>query len=103
MGTGLGPRAAVPTTWGRVASRVETRGGLLCLFAAGLAVRLVLARYSDGLTFDVSLFRQWSDRLVQGGPAHFYAPGYFADYPPGYLYVLLVLGYVSRALRGEPG
>src|SRR5207245_9496 len=68
----------------------------------GLAIRLVLARHSGGLQFDVSLFRQWSDRLVLRGPAHFYEPGYFADYPPGYLYVLLALGKASRVMSGEP-
>jgi Gpi18-like mannosyltransferase len=71
------------------------------LFALGLLIRLILARYSGGLRFDVSLFRQWSERLVQVGPAHFYAPGYFADYLPGYLYVLLALGKASHALSGR--
>ena len=33
------------------------------------------------------------------GPGGFYAPGYFADYPPGYMYVLWVLGAVSHALE----
>ena len=86
----------------RVASSIETRRGLLCLFALGLAIRLVLAVSSDGLSFDVSLFRQWSDRLVQRGPTQFYEPGYFADYPPGYLYVLLVVGKLSRVVMGGP-
>jgi hypothetical protein len=74
----------------------------LALFAAGLVIRLILARYSVGLGFDVRLFRQWSDRLVELGPGSFYAPEYFADYPPGYLYVLWVLGKASRVLLGGP-
>ena len=72
------------------------------LFTVGVLIRLVLARYSEGLAFDLGLFRQWSDRLVERGPSQFYEPGYFADYPPGYLYVLFVLGKISRLLRGEP-
>jgi dolichyl-phosphate-mannose-protein mannosyltransferase len=86
----------------RVASWLQARHALLMLFALGLGIRLALARHSEGLEFDVGLFRQWSDRLVERGPAHFYEPGYFADYPPGYLYVLFVLGKISRLLRGEP-
>ncbi len=86
----------------RAVSPLQTRQALLLLFALGLGIRLVLAGHSEGLSFDVGLFRQWSDRLVQRGPAHFYEPGYFADYPPGYLYVLFVLGKMSRLLRGEP-
>lgn len=86
----------------RVRFWLQSREALLFLFAMGLAIRLVLARHSAGLSFDVGLFREWSDRLVERGPAHFYEPGYFADYPPGYLYVLFLLGKLSRLLRGEP-
>jgi len=86
----------------RVASQLQNRRALLVLFALGLVIRLILARHSEGLAFDVGLFREWSDRLVQRGPARFYETGYFADYPPGYLYVLFVLGKLSVLLRGEP-
>jgi Gpi18-like mannosyltransferase len=88
----------------RAAAWLETPRGLLCLFFVGLAVRLVLARISEGLWFDVTLFRTWSNRLAQSGPAGFYAAPsqYVVDYPPGYLYVLLALGRASRALLGQP-
>ena len=100
--TSLDDDTPAPMIGRRMASWIESPGGLVCLFALGLAIRLVLARHSGGLQFDVSLFRQWSDRLVLRGPAHFYEPGYFADYPPGYLYVLLALGKASRVMSGEP-
>src|SRR6185503_16127423 len=32
--------------------------------------------------------------LAQLGPGRFYEPGYFSDYPPGYLYVLWLLGAI---------
>ncbi|MGH9258174.1 MAG: hypothetical protein ACRD3C_26735 [Vicinamibacterales bacterium] len=88
----------------RLVSWVNTPRGLVCLFAAGLTVRLVIARISEGLWFDVTLFRLWSDRLVERGPSGFYLPPaeYEVDYPPGYLYVLLALGKASRALLGGP-
>jgi Gpi18-like mannosyltransferase len=101
MPTRLDERAAASIIVGRIGSWIGTPLGLVCLFALGLLTRLILARYSGGLRFDVSLFRQWSERLVQVGPAHFYAPGYFADYLPGYLYVLLALGKASHALSGR--
>lgn len=85
----------------RVLPELETWYALLLLFALGLALRLALARHTAGLAFDVGLFREWSDRLVERGPSHFYERGYFADYPPGYLYVLYVLGKLSLLLRGE--
>jgi hypothetical protein len=49
----------------RVASWLETPRGLLCLFLFGLAIRLVLVRISEGLLFDVTLFRVWSNRLAR--------------------------------------
>jgi dolichyl-phosphate-mannose-protein mannosyltransferase len=88
--------------WEWISARFGDWSGLLVLFALGLGVRLLLAWYSDGLTFDVSLFRAWSDRLVARSPADFYAADYFADYPPGYLYVLLALGHLSRLVLGAP-
>jgi len=38
---------------------------------------------------------------VERGPRQFYEPGYFVDYPPGYLYVLFILGKLSRLVQGE--
>jgi dolichyl-phosphate-mannose-protein mannosyltransferase len=87
---------------GLVASWLDSPTGLAGLFALGLLIRILAARTSAGLQFDVSLFRQWSDRLVQHGPSEFYGGG-FADYPPGYLYVLLLLGRAWRALSGGGG
>lgn len=85
-----------------VTTQFRSLAALVILFTLGLMIRLALARHSEGLAFDVGLFRQWSDRLVERGPSRFYEPGYFVDYPPGYLYVLFVLGKLSRLLRGEP-
>jgi dolichyl-phosphate-mannose-protein mannosyltransferase len=93
----------------RIVKFFDSRTGLACLFAGGLLIRLVLARRSGGLAFDVSLFRSWSERMVHGGPSHMYSSGHFdpaapnfVDYTPGYLYVLLFLGKVSHAVTGGP-
>lgn len=44
----------------------------------------------------MNTFIAWGQRLVDRGPGGFYEKGYFADYPPGYLYVL----YLLSAIRG---
>lgn len=88
------PRGAWWASW------IESWRGLLWLFGIGLAVRLILARYSVGMTFDVTLFRTYLHRMVELGPSGFYGPGYWDDYPPGYLYILLALGKVHAAVRG---
>ena len=69
----------------------------------GLGLRLLLAYFSDGLWYDVTLFKVWSNRLANDGLAGFYEPtdNYVVDYPPGYLYVLMVLGKASSVLFGH--
>jgi Gpi18-like mannosyltransferase/predicted membrane-bound dolichyl-phosphate-mannose-protein mannosyltransferase len=65
-----------------------------------LIIRIWLAR-SGGFPFDMGTFAAWSNKLATQGPRGFYAdPNYFVDYPPGYLYVLLILGRISKFLLG---
>ena len=71
----------------RAARWTATPAGLTALFVGGLVLRLLLAR-GGGFPADTAIFQAWSARLADLGPGGFYEPGYFADYPPGYLYVL---------------
>jgi predicted membrane-bound dolichyl-phosphate-mannose-protein mannosyltransferase len=63
------------------------------LITLGVALRLLTLR-SPGFPSDVGTFQAWAEQMVRVGPAAFYAPDYFVDYPPGYLYVLWFLGAV---------
>ncbi|HKY52170.1 MAG TPA: phospholipid carrier-dependent glycosyltransferase [Candidatus Limnocylindria bacterium] len=82
-----------------VAARDERRARLAIvgLIALGVLVRLATLR-SPGFPSDVGTFQAWAEHLAQVGPAAFYSPEYFSDYPPGYLYVLWIFG---RLLDGE--
>jgi len=71
---------------------------LVCLFALGLILRLVVAS-STGLQFDLDYFRTWTVRLTVLGPSHFYDSGFPAD-PPGYPLVLLGLSKINSLLGG---
>ena len=62
------------------------------LLGLALALRLVLALCTDGYPYDMSCFVAWGNKLAEQGPAAFYSEGYFADYPPGYLWVLGLVG-----------
>ena len=62
------------------------------LLGGALLLRLVLALVTDGYPYDMSCFVAWGDKLAAEGPAAFYSEGYFADYPPGYLWVLGLVG-----------
>ncbi|HVE92713.1 MAG TPA: phospholipid carrier-dependent glycosyltransferase [Actinomycetota bacterium] len=84
----------------RAAEWASTPAGLAWLFVIGFAIRLWLAR-GPGFKIDMGTFSYWADRLATVGPSHFYDdPELFADYPPGYLYVLWGVGKLSRALTG---
>lgn len=72
---------------------------LFILFALALALRLTAAGAFRGFDNDTACFAAWADRIFQVGPRGFYADGTFADYPPGYLYLLYPVGAL-RALLG---
>ena len=69
----------------------DTRALWLILVGA-VALRLVLSLVTEGYPYDMSCFVAWGEKLAAQGPAAFYSEGYFADYPPGYLYVLGLVG-----------
>lgn len=63
---------------------------LPALLLVGLVVRLVFIN-NEGYTTDVSTFQAWAISLAEHGFGTFYNSG-FADYPPGYFYVLALVG-----------
>ncbi|MEX0873807.1 MAG: phospholipid carrier-dependent glycosyltransferase [Actinomycetota bacterium] len=88
---------AIPERARRLAARLSQPSGLAALFIAGLAIRLILAQ-GGGFPFDMDSFLGWAQRLADKGPWNFYPRGgeeFFVDYPPGYLYVLWVLGRLA--------
>ncbi|MEE0801185.1 MAG: phospholipid carrier-dependent glycosyltransferase [Gemmiger sp.] len=77
----------------------KERRTLWTILAAALAVRLLLALMTDGYSYDMNCFVAWGDKLASQGPAAFYSEGYFADYPPGYILVLGLIGGIRSALQ----
>ncbi|MEK3868253.1 glycosyltransferase 87 family protein [Paenibacillus sp. FSL H7-0716] len=69
--------------------------------AIGIAfiLRVWIGLTAQGYQNDMNTFISWGQRMVDLGPGKFYEEGYFADYPPGYLYIL----YVLSAVRGVLG
>ncbi len=68
------------------------------LMAVALILRLILAYYKQGFDTDINCFAYWANRMYEVGPAKFYDPEIFSDYPPGYLYLLWIVGAISSAL-----
>ena len=84
----------------------EKRGSLsgcwfAVLFFTALLIRLCAAILSRGFDNDTACFASWSERICQTGPGGFYSPDVFTDYPPGYIYVLWLIGSLRRLLGLE--
>ena len=90
-------RAAIPLE--------KKRMGLVFLLgmALALAVRLILAVRIRGYYTDYNCFASWSERMFAMGPARFYDPDYFCDYPPGYMLLLWPVAALRRTLGLEIG
>ncbi|HEV8339457.1 MAG TPA: hypothetical protein VGR25_07345 [bacterium] len=67
------------------------------LLAAAAVLRAVIMPYG-GFPTDIGTFKGWANGLAERGPAVFYGGG-FADYLPGYLYVLWIIGELQARLR----
>jgi Gpi18-like mannosyltransferase len=65
---------------------------LLCAFL----FRMVLSFVFYGHPTDIACFMSWSNSMVEYGPSGFYELAGFADYPPGYMYVLWAMGLIAR-------
>lgn len=86
--------------YGRLPSEVAIgeRLALHGVLVAILVVKILIAPYFQ-YRVDVGSYSAWAMKLAAEGPARLYAPGYFADYPPGYMYVLWAIGLVARAFE----
>lgn len=79
--------------------RARDRGPLkaLTLLAGLFVLKAPLLLITHGFATDIGTFEAWALRIAEAGPAHIYAPHYFLDYPPGYLYALWAAGAAARA------
>jgi Gpi18-like mannosyltransferase len=70
------------------------------LLAMGLLVRLLAFFYVDYMFVnDIRTFQLWATNLAENGLGNFYTGGVWSDYPPGFLYVLALLGF-ARGIFG---
>lgn len=66
-----------------------------------ILVRVITACFIYGHSTDMNCFMAWANILSKTRLDTFYTSGVFADYPPGYMYVLLLIGKVAN-LFGVP-
>jgi Gpi18-like mannosyltransferase len=82
----------------------DRNSGLRSALAALLAIaaaKFALLPFFPGYYNDVNNYRVWALDIAEQGPANAY-PGFFVNYPPGYLYVIWFVGVLAR-LTGAAG
>lgn len=72
------------------------------VFVLGLAfaavLRVILAATTQGHPTDMGCFKGWASYSADAGIFNLYNGGFFADYPPGYMYVLYIFGLIGKGL-----
>jgi dolichyl-phosphate-mannose--protein O-mannosyl transferase/Gpi18-like mannosyltransferase len=68
------------------------------LLLVGFVVRMLFIG-ATGFSTDVNTFVAWAISLVDNGLPNFYAKTSFADYPPGYFYILAIFGHLWAPFR----
>ena len=84
--------------WQRIWTKRWTAAVLLL---AAFALRIAIAAAVPGYDVDIGCFRAWGNKMAESGPMNFYPPNdpfSFCDYPPGYLWVLWLLGLAGNLL-----
>lgn len=75
---------------------------LITVLALGFIIRIIAASSYRGHETDINCFSGWADLAFSNGLSNFYLSDGFHDYPPGYVYVLYVLGAIKHlfSLKG---
>ncbi len=74
------------------------RWGIFAVIGIFAFLKLVFAFSVYGHYYDMSCFSGWASGMVEHGFSGFYSSGIFCDYPPGYLYILYPLGFITNTL-----
>ena len=78
---------------------ISRRSFLWLIFGGALLLRLILAYTTHGFGNDIACFASWADRIFTVGPGQFYSAETFTDYPPGFMYILYLIGALRSLLQ----
>jgi len=71
------------------------------LMAFAFILRIIIATTISGHRTDMTCFTAWSSIVYNDGMSNFYFSGGFADYPPGYMYVLWFMGWLRSVFSWD--
>lgn len=72
---------------------------LVIAMVAAFVIRMAGAVLYEGYEVDINCFLAWSDMIFENGVGNFYSLDAFTDYPPGYMYILYVIGGLRSLLN----
>ncbi len=64
--------------------------------AAAAVIHIFTAAVFPGYAIDMGCFRSWAQTMYSQGPSGFYGSAGFADYPPGYMYILWIMASIQN-------
>ena len=76
----------------------ETGILFMVIMAVALIVRYIAAAKYFGNETDMNCFIAWGDMIFKDGIGNFYSSDSFTDYPPGYMYILYMVGAIRHVL-----
>ncbi len=76
---------------------------IIAVMAVGAIAHVIGAVCYYGHPTDMGCFSGWSSRIFNDGLRDFYASDGFHDYPPGYVYIMYILGAVKETLSLSEG
>lgn len=71
---------------------------LIIITAASALLHFVLGKLYYGYETDMGCFSSWADMVFKGGFSAFYKSDAFTDYPPGYMYILYIVGFLRSVI-----
>ncbi len=83
------------------ANETKRYGAAIAVFIIGFIARCIAAVITRGHETDMACFEGWSDQIFNEGVGNFYLSNGFHDYPPGYVYVMYVLGALKSIFKLE--
>ncbi len=84
------------TTAKDVLKKKSKKSYITAILIIGLIIRIIAAAGYRGHETDMNCFTGWAELAFGSGLSQFYLSDGFHDYPPGYLYILYVLGALKN-------
>jgi len=73
----------------------QEKTALLIILFSALLIRIVIGLLAQGYVGDISCFKAWAAEVSSKGMANFYLLNGLRDYPPGYMYILYIIGKIQ--------